>query len=446
MRIIAYFLIALLSFQSVFADFSDVQYSWYRSSIIGLQKAWIVNGQSDGSYKPDWLITRAEMLKIIMGAAKTPLLTNSEQCFPDVDRAKWYSAYICAAQKAGITKGFSDGTFRPNETVTDLEALAFGFRAFGIVPTLTEWKNWYDSYRDFANKNNILATHSYTLGTKITRGKAAELIVNIAQYRKSQAPLSYGSLGCTASGAVLQIKNTIMIDWVSREYNLSIPNGYSKNKQYNLVVAIHGRTNSNDMVQGYMGLQSKAGWGRTNNGGTSQLDSIIAYPAWVKVSGGYSWSDASNVVFFDAILKQVSDNYCVNRDQVFVIGHSLGGWFANKLACVRGDVINGMTSVGGPGYSGSCAGPVASLLFQNVNDPLVPLASWKYAEATRKSVNECSNTSTPIMIGPFQCKQWNDCSTGNPVTWCEWYPTYQNDPHGWPIGGGTAILNFFRSL
>lgn len=237
-----------------------------------------------------------------------------------------------------------------------------------------------------------------------------------------------------------------MIDGVAREYNLSVPSGYSKSKQYNLVVALHGRTNSNDMVQSYMGLQSKAGWGRNNNGGSSQTDSIIAYPAGDKVSGGYSWSDPSNVVFFDAILQQVSDSYCINRDRVFVVGHSLGGWFANKLACVRGEVIHAMTSVGGPGYGGNCTGPVASLLFQNVNDPLVSLSSGKYAEATRKAINQCDNVSTPITIGSFQCKQWNDCYTGNPVTWCEGYGTLQNDPHGWPTSGGTSILNFFRGL
>ena len=105
-----------------------------------------------------------------------------------------------------------------------------------------------------------------------------------------------------------------------------------------------------------------------------------------------------------------------------------------------------MTSVGGPGYGGNCTGPVASLIFQNVNDPLVLLASGKYAEATRKSVNECGNTTTDIMQGPFQCKQWNNCSTGNPVIWCEGYSTLQNDPHGWPISGGLSMLNYFRSL
>ena len=46
-----------------------------------------------------------------------------------------------------------------------------------------------------------------------------------------------------------------MIDGVERKYNLYVPSNYSKDKVYGLVVAIHGRTNSNDMVQAYMGLQ-----------------------------------------------------------------------------------------------------------------------------------------------------------------------------------------------
>lgn len=275
------------------------------------------------------------MLKIIMRVSETPLLADSiNRCFPDVDPVVWYSKYICTAHKLGVAKGFSNGTFGPNETITDLEALAFGFRAFGIAPAAVAGQEWYEAYRDLANKNNILATHSYTLGTKISRGKATELIMNIGKFKLTRSPLGYASLGCTVPGKALGATNTILINGVAREYNLSVPSGYSKDKEYNLVVALHGRTNSNDMVQSYMGLQAKAG-GWNNREGPSQTDSIVAYPAGVKVSGGYSWSDASNIIFFDAILQQISDNYCINRDHVFIVGHSLGGWFANKLACVR---------------------------------------------------------------------------------------------------------------
>ncbi len=120
------------------------------------------------------------------------------------------------------------------------------------------------------------------------------------------------------------------------------------------------------MVQGYMGLDS-------SRRGT-QTDSIVAYPAGVAVKGGYSWSEYSNIKFFDAMIDQIAANYCIDRNQIDIVGHSLGGWFANKLACLRGDVIHGLFVVGGPSYSGECTGPVATLLMHRTDDALVPYA------------------------------------------------------------------------
>jgi hypothetical protein len=259
MKIFISFLILTLSVESAFADFADIRYNWYKTSILNLQKAGVIKG-TDGNYSPEWLTTRAEMLKIIMGAAKISLTTESTQCFPDVDPAMWYSTYICTAQKLKIAKGFENGTFQPNETVTSLEALAFGLRAFELTPTVQIGENWYTAYQDFADKNNILATHTYTTRTKISRGKAAELVESISKYKAKKTPLSYGSLGCTLPNNTLEARNTLMIDGMPREYNLAVPSSYSQNKQYNLVVAFHGQTNSNDMVQNYMGLQEKAGY------------------------------------------------------------------------------------------------------------------------------------------------------------------------------------------
>jgi poly(3-hydroxybutyrate) depolymerase len=56
-----------------------------------------------------------------------------------------------------------------------------------------------------------------------------------------------------------------------------------------------------------------------------QNDFIIAYPAGLTASSGksFSWSEKENMTFVDAILEQVSKNYCVNRNEVFAIGHSL---------------------------------------------------------------------------------------------------------------------------
>lgn len=156
------------------------------------------------------------------------------------------------------------------------------------------------------------------------------------------------------------------------------------------------------------------------------------------------------------MIQQVSNNYCINRDQLFLVGHSLGGWFTQKLACLRGEEVNAMAAVGSGGYGSNCNGPVTSLFFQNVNDPLSSYASGKSAEATRLKVNECSDSTETVQIGPLTCTKHNSCSAENSVTWCEGYTGYGGDPHSWPTGergqrgysetGGTWILQFFRGL
>ena len=98
-------LVLLFSHQTTSAAFYDIQYSWYHSSITHLEKAGIVSGFGDGNFGPEMLITRAEILKIVMGAAKIPLMNDiSEPCFPDVKTSLWYSQYICTAYKLGIAK------------------------------------------------------------------------------------------------------------------------------------------------------------------------------------------------------------------------------------------------------------------------------------------------------------------------------------------------------
>ena len=106
-----------------------------------------------------------------------------------------------------------------------------------------------------------------------------------------------------------------------------------------------------------------------------------------------------------------------------------------------------MVAVGSGGYSGECTGPVTSLFFQNVNDPLSSYASGKSAEKIRLAVNQCSDDKTEtVNVGSLSCTKYTDCTPQNSVTWCEGYPTYHNDPHSWPLSGGVDIINFLKGL
>jgi len=60
-------------------------------------------------------------------------------------------------------------------------------------------------------------------------------------------------------------------------------------------------------------------YGSTKN----QQDFVVAYPAG-EGNGPYSWSSSENIDFFDALISHISENLCINRDEVFSVGHSLG--------------------------------------------------------------------------------------------------------------------------
>lgn len=160
------------------------------------------------------------------------------------------------------------------------------------------------------------------------------------------------------------------------------------------------------------------------------------------------------MTFVDALIQNIRENYCINTTKIYAIGHSLGGWMAQRIACLRGEFISGLAVVGSGPYTSACSGPAPSLFFQNTNDHLSSYDSGISARDIRLKVNECDTSSTEsVQIGSLMCTRYNKCSAGNEVVWCEGYTGYNGDPHSWPSGGswqspgaGTWILDFFRSL
>ena len=52
--------------------------------------------------------------------------------FPDVDGSLWWSAHVERFAELGVTRGYGDGTFRPNQDVTRAQMAAFLERAFDL--------------------------------------------------------------------------------------------------------------------------------------------------------------------------------------------------------------------------------------------------------------------------------------------------------------------------
>jgi polyhydroxybutyrate depolymerase len=451
-KILSALLISLIVSANAFAAFEDIEYSWYRESIETLRDEGIISGYSETEFGDENTLTRAEILKMLFKmSGRWTDVDGVNPCFRDVKVDDWYHPFICAAVAWNLIKGYDDDTFKPNNPVTTLEAIILANRFFGTMNTATT-SSWLLNVSDkdmqtFTNDNNITPTSSYNLDTKLSRWRATEILLRMRLYSVQKQKLNYKSMGCSVTTSKLSSVNNMQIGGKTREYLLSLPTNYTAWKEYGLVVAIHGRTNSNEMVQWYMGLGSRGGDGgwRRGGGSTWQSDFIVVYPEGLPSGSARSWSDYENVTFFDAMIREVANNHCIDRSQVYLVWHSLGAWFSNKLSCLRADVTRWVAAVAWGGYDGSCAGPDATLLYQNINDQLSSYASAKWAEAIHKKWNGCTDITENVTVGPLTCKKYS-CQWENPVVWCEWYSGYGWDPHSWPTGGGTDILNFFRGL
>ena len=72
-------------------------------------------------------------MKTIVAAKRYfPLMLNYNNCFKDVGM-DWYAPSICFAKEKGWIKGYDDGTFHPQESLTKAESLKIILEAFNVV-------------------------------------------------------------------------------------------------------------------------------------------------------------------------------------------------------------------------------------------------------------------------------------------------------------------------
>jgi len=85
-----------------------------------------MNGMSDRIFDPNGSATRAQVVTVLWRLAGEPASSGSS--FSDVTAGSWYADAVAWAAEAGVTTGYPDDTFRPNNAVTRQEFLTFLFR------------------------------------------------------------------------------------------------------------------------------------------------------------------------------------------------------------------------------------------------------------------------------------------------------------------------------
>ncbi len=97
-----------------------------------------LQGYSDSTFKPEQTINRAELMKVLVaGQGIDPDSSTYSNCFPDVS-TDWYSKYVCYAHAQGWVDGYPDNTFKPEQTVNKVEAAKMIVNAYGFTPATEE--------------------------------------------------------------------------------------------------------------------------------------------------------------------------------------------------------------------------------------------------------------------------------------------------------------------
>ena len=99
-----------------------------------LSEQGVVSGYSDGSFKPGDTVNRVEALKMLMLAFNMEAGPGGSLPFNDTEDSAWYAAALATALDKGIVRGYDDGTFRPSSTVNKAEYLKMLFLTGGITP------------------------------------------------------------------------------------------------------------------------------------------------------------------------------------------------------------------------------------------------------------------------------------------------------------------------
>ena len=157
------------TYYSTKSGFRDVASgSWYNTYVATLNNAGVITDSSNGYFRPNEAITRAELAAMLANFTETAGAANY---FNDVSARYWAANAIAICAKLGWITGYPDGSFRPDRNVTRAELMAMINRATGRAPKsadafLPGMKTWSDNTADkwyYLDVQEATNSHSYTV-------------------------------------------------------------------------------------------------------------------------------------------------------------------------------------------------------------------------------------------------------------------------------------------
>ncbi len=211
-----------------------------------------------------------------------------------------------------------------------------------------------------------------------------------------------------------------------------------------LIINFHGYSDGPESHEGYSEMSGPA----VTNG------YVVAYPKGTGIIKGWNGgaccgsattNNRDDVGFTEALIDEIANTACIDREKVYAVGYSNGGFLAHRLACELSDKLAGVASVAGVIGIDTCSPERAIPLLQihGSSDATVPyggsillgypsvnstMADW----AQRLGCDDSEPTSF-FDEGDSTCVEWSGCNAS--LARCR----VQGGGHTWPGGTAPAI-------
>ena len=154
--------------------------------------------------------------------------------------------------------------------------------------------------------------------------------------------------GCGTPQSPIMEQRTLSTNEGPRGYYLVVPNSYNPDVPTRLIVGYSGTNWVGEQIRPYLGLETYA-----------QANDIFVYPdplwrdfqgwgnlgGWVLGPHAYPADGMQDLDFTEALIEELSMQYCIDPTQIYATGHSWGGDMAQVVSCFLGDYFRATVPV-----------------------------------------------------------------------------------------------------
>lgn len=178
-------------------NFTDVNdNAWYAKAVTHLSARQITSGTADGRFSPDTALTRGQFITLMMRAYNIEADAEGFNNFADAGDT-YYTGYLAAAKRLGISNGVGDNRFAPEQSITRQEMFTLLYNGLNALDKLPA-DNIGKTLADFADSAGIAPyaqkATSYLVKAGTVTGSGAGLDPTGSTTRAQMAQVLYNLL------------------------------------------------------------------------------------------------------------------------------------------------------------------------------------------------------------------------------------------------------------